>query len=241
MDAIFSLADLQHLVAIKLVFFAFLAVSAWGVYTERKPAFFVWVASIATAAAYYLLVNDLELSFWGLTADELTIAAMYQQFAHGSLASDFAYAGFVPFYPSLFFQFFGLAGRLLDLNGVQIAKFAVFFTFLLFPPLLYFIQKIYWTNRRASDSPRTFAWVLGAGFVFLFAGWDAVITKPYELVSAVSVILWSAYLLHDVYTDHMTTMRTIAHGVLGGLLFWMFYFWFFLAAIGIALFNFFQS
>lgn len=241
MDTLFTFVDLQHFIGIKIVFFVFLLVSIWGIYKKKSVSFFAWTGGITCAAAYTLLVNDLELMFWGLKADEITIAAMYQQFAHGGLNVDFNYGHLVPFYPSLFFQLFAVVGKVLDFNGVQMAKVAAAATMAVFPALLLYVQKIYWSQKRDTKAPGALAWLVGVVCVFVFAGWDAVITKPYELVSASLVVLWTALLLVDLYTDKLTTTRAIVYGIVGGVLFWMFYFWFFLAAIGVALFNVFQK
>lgn len=238
MDTLFTFTDLQYLVAIKLLFFVFMGLGILGIYKKCKAGYFVLCAALTSAAAYFLLVDNLELMFWGLKADEQTIAAMFQQFAHGSLSSDFNYAGFVPFYPSLFFQVFGFIGRLFDFNGIQIAKVSALSTIALFPTILYGLQKMYW---KTSKKVSSLTWMFSTLFVFIFAGWDAVITKPYELISATLVILWTAFLLRDLYSEKLTTSRAIVYGIVGGMLFWMFYFWFFLAAIGVALFNLFQK
>lgn len=241
MDLLFTPTDLQYFVAIKLVFFVFILFALLGVYKKWGNAYLVWIGAICSATAYFLLVNNLELPFWGLKADEITIAAMYERFAHGGMWSDFNYGHLPPFYPSLFFQSAALFGKLFDWNGVQIAEFAVLGTLLLFPIILFYVQKFIWRKKQDQHSPHSLAWLLGVAFVFILAGWDAVITKPYEFVSATGVVLWATLLMIDLHEDKLSAKKIIMYGILGGLLFWMFYFWFFLAAIGIALFNLFSK
>lgn len=241
MDSIFTFSDLQHFVAIKLLLFIFILFALLGIYKKWGSVYLIWLGAICSAAAYFLLVNNLELPFWGLKADEITIMAMYERFAHGGFWTDFNYAHLPAFYPSLFFQLVAVIGKFANWNGVQMAKFSVLVTILVFPILLYHVQKLMWKHKQDQHAPHALAWVLGTAFVFILAGWDAVITKPYELVSATGVILWATFLSIDVYEQRMNLKKLIAYGIIGGLLFWMFYFWFFLAAIGIGYFNLFTK
>lgn len=238
MDFPFTFSDLQHFIAIKFIFYAFIALGLLGIYKKWKAEYFVGLAAATCAASYFILVDNLGLMFWGLKADEITIAAMYQHFAHGNFWGDFNYMNLPPFYPSLFFQVVAAFGKLFNWNGVQMAKFGAGATMFLFPIALFYFQKYIWNKKHNELKPHTLAWMLGTLFVFLLAGWDAIITKPYELVSATSVILWSVFLMIDIHEEKLNIKKVIAYGVTGGFLFWMFYFWFFLAALGIAVFNF---
>lgn len=241
MPSAFSFIDLQHILLVKICFFLFVALGIIGIYRAWRPIVFLLLAGGLSAAAYLLLVNNLFLSFWGLTGDEITIAAMYEVFAHGSLLSDFAYAHLPPFYPPLFFWIFGFVGRLFDWNGVQIATFASATTMAFFPAAFYLLQRRFWTQRAGAEAPGHVAWFLASVLVLLFAGWDAVITKPYELVSAALVIAWTVFLLIRIKEGNMSARTYALFGIAGGLLFLLFYFWFFLAAIGIAVFFLFEK
>lgn len=263
MENFFSFIDIQQLILVKLCFFVFLVCGIISVYRTWPPSVFLFGMGAISGLAYFFLAENTLLMFWGLRADEQTIGAMYEMFAHGSVFSDFAYAHLPPFYPPLWFQIFGLIGRMMDWNGVQIAKSASLVTITAFPILLYGVQRWYWKNTRASalnkaaadqenknfnsredDTPeqsnmypRMTAWMLGVIFLFITIDWDAIITKPYEFFSAALTVLWSVFLLHDVHEHRMTWKRAAVYGIAGGILFLIFYFWFFLAAIGIALFH----
>jgi hypothetical protein len=242
MEQIFSVSDLHHFVALKLCFFIFVVFCALVIYKKIKPWLFILLFGIFNAVGYYILVHNTKLMFWGLKGDEITISAMYNMFAHGSLLSDFAYSWLAPFYPSLFFQFFGLIGRFLNWNGIQIAKFASFSVILVFPIAFYLIQKFYWSkNKEHEDGPDALAVAMSAMFVFFFAGWNSVIIKPYELVSAGFAILWTVFFSLDFIKGRLGWSRILIYGITGGILFWMFYFWFFLSAIGISIFNLFAG
>lgn len=242
MDFIFSYSDIQHIVLVKLCFFVFVFLGFIGIYKKWKPLFFVILMSVTSALAYYFLVRGTALMFWGLRADEITIAAMYEMFAYGPFWGDFAYATLPPFYPPLFFWLFGLLGRLIDLNGIQLAKIASFSAILVFPSFFYFTQKYYWLKRKIQDNDiiTSLVWMLGTFFLFIFISWDAIIIKPYELISASLVILWTVFLLNELKKG-FNWKTSLVFGITGAILFILFYFWFFLAAIGVALFNLFEK
>ncbi|MBU0596999.1 arabinofuranosyltransferase [Patescibacteria group bacterium] len=243
MEDLLNFSDLQHLIAVKLCFFLFIIMGLVWIYKKWSAGSFLFLTGVLTALAYFILVRGTMLMFWGLTADEITIASMYEMFAHGSMLSDFAYAHLPPFYPPLWFWMFGWVGGLINYNGVQIAKLASFATILLFPLFFYLLQKWFWKkqNGEAGDMPGRIAWLLAPLLLFVFIDWDAIIIKPYELVSAALVVLWAVLIIYQLNRDKLNGMSILGFGITGGILFILFYFWFFLVAIGIALVNLFSK
>lgn len=236
-----SFVDIQHLVAVKACFFLFLLLAIIAIYRQWKPWVYLAFVGGFSALAYFFFVRHMGLMFWGLLGDEITIAAMYEMFAHGNMLADFAYPQLPPFYPPLWFQAFGFFGSLLHWNGIQIAKLAASTTIGVFPVAFYFLQYWWWNNKKQIDHPGQVAWLLTPLFIFLFIDWDAIIMKPYELVSASLVIFWTTALLYRLWIGEWTKKDWLLFGVSGGILFSLFYFWFFLAAIAIALFHLFHK
>lgn len=238
MDTLLSYIDLQHLVAIKLIFFVFVALGLFGIWRGWRPSWFIWLIGICSGAAYYLLTNDLALPLWGLKGDEITIAAMYEMFAHGSFFSDFAYSHLPPFYPPLFFWLVALVGKLFNWNGVQMMKFGALATLTLFPILFYTLQARYWHAAiKFKATPGPLAWLFGTVALLFLTDWDAIITKPYEFISGALIILWTVFLLRELHRRRMDAKKWLWFGITGGILFLFFYFWFALSAISIALYN----
>lgn len=234
--------DLQHFIGVKLCLIIFVVFGIWGMYKKYKPVYFLSLFGITLSASYYIFVKDLGLMFWGLKGDEITIAAMYQKFAHGGFWSDFSYSHLPPFYPPLFFWIGAVFGRFLDWNGIQMAKFMSFATMLIFPLFFYLVQKLYWSNTTKTQyAPGRIAWMIGAILLFIVIDDDAIITKPYELISASLTILWTAFLLRDSYYGNWNFKKIMLYGMSGGILFMLFYFWFFLAAIGVGVFHLFTK
>lgn len=234
-----SFNDVQHITAAKICFFVFILVGLIFIYKKYKPSLFLFFLGGLSALSYYFFVSDIGLMFWGLRGDEITIAAMYEMFAHGSFWSDFAYPHLAPFYPPLFFWLFALPGRLFDWNGIQIAKVAAFVTIFLFPAFFYFVQKYFWSKRILQDkkAPALVSWFVASIVPFAVIDWDAIILKPYELLSASLIIIWTVALLYVIHKEKWSSVYLLSFGLSGAVLFVLFYFWFFLAAIGIALFN----
>ncbi|MEK7084378.1 MAG: arabinofuranosyltransferase, partial [Patescibacteria group bacterium] len=281
MDAVLAYADLQHYILVKLCFFAFIAVGLLIIYqqsevrSQKTEVSFLLLVGLFSALGYFFLVHGNQLMFWGLKADEITIAAMYETFAHGSLLSDFAYANLPPFYPPLWFWIFGLVGRFMDWNGVQIAKCAAFVTILLFPMVFYFVQRWVFRNGEHTPNPEplpnpplpaspelqrgergeglreetamsSLKWFLSSIFLFVVIDWDAIILKPYEFISAALVIVWTIELMNILWGEEIRNWKLeignlFLFGLTGGILFTLYYFWFFLVAIGIALFHLFYK
>lgn len=235
--ALLTIGDVQHLALVKWCWFVFVG-GGLVLWWRRVPGW-VWPLwlGVMTALAYWILVDGLPMMFWGLKADEVTIGAMYQRFAV-DWNSDFGYAQLPPFYPALFFQLFGTIGGWFDWNGVKIAKSASAVALLVIPSALYWVQAVYWRRRPHSAGPGPLAWVLSAMLLGgIFLDWDALITKPYEAIAGLGVILWTTFLVLDVGAGVWSRWQSLRYGVAGGVLFLTFYFWFFLAAIGVALHN----
>ncbi|MBU0661446.1 hypothetical protein KKG22_04710 [Patescibacteria group bacterium] len=239
MDILLSYPQIQQLIIIKLLFFVLLVFGIIAIYKKMRPSIFLIVFGGLTALGYAALVHGTQLSFWGLKGDEITIAAMYQGFAYKGMFSDFAYSYLPAFYPALFFQIIAIFGRFMHLNGVQMAKVGTAVTFAFFPIMMYAVQAWYWKDEKKKVAP--VAWMLGVLLVFMLIPWASNINKPYELVSGVGVILWSVFLARDIYYARMNWKRVLVYGCSGGVLFLLFYFWFALAALGVAIFHLFNN
>ena len=101
-------------------------------------------------------------------------------------------------------------------------------------------QKFYWQKRKLVEQPGKIAWLLVPLLLFALLDWDAIILKPYEVVSAMLIILWGVFLLNEL-KDGLDKKKILWFGISGGILFLLFYFWFFLVAMSITLFNLFSK
>lgn len=235
-----SYIDVQYFLAIRLLLIAFLAIGVLLLFRAKKQqyGFFLLITGIMSAASYYLLVSETPLLLWGIEGDEVTISAMYRTFVEGNFLSDFAYPALPSFHPPLFFWLFGGVGMLLGLNSILTAKFAVVITLLCFPVAAYLIQHGHWKHVQSDAKkhlPGKFAWFLLPLFILVLISPDAMITKPYQLITAMGTVFWTVALLIDLHEDRWSWKRMFIYGISAGLLFMTYYLWLIYAAITISL------
>lgn len=228
--------DIQIYIGIKLLFIVFIVFSVYIIRKKKNPVYFLILTGVISATSYFLLVNNLQLLFWGLQGDEITIAAMYNTFAHVSLWSDFAYHNLPAFYPPAFFWFFGIIGRILNWNGVMIAKLASFSFFLIFPVGLYYFQK--YLMRDESENNKTLGTVftlLSPLLIITILGKDLLIGKPYEVIAAAATIFWYSSLYLKISLNTWNKKQTLIFGIIAGIIFMVYYLWLVFAAIALFL------
>lgn len=219
-------------IIIKLILLLFITIAIYLVYKRKNPIYFLILTGIASAVSNLLLVNDLQLSFWGLQGDEITIAAMYNTFAHVGLWSDFAYHNFTSFYPPMSFWIFGMFGKLFNWNGIIIGKFAATSFFLLFPVCLYYFQK-YLLKEESSDHKKLgiiFS-ILSPLLILTILDKDLMIGKPYEVITASATIFWYISLYLKIIRNKINNKQILIHGVIAGLIFMTYYLWLIFAVI----------
>lgn len=235
-----NFSDLQHIIGVRFCLLLFLILGVFFIYKKKPLWLFLLMTGILASISYFIFVDDLPLMFWGVQGDEVTIAAMFNTFAHTSFFSDFSYHNLPPFYPPLFFWIFALPGRIFDWNGIQMAKMASGISIAVFPILTYLIQKWYQKTTPQDEkndfSPSNITFFLAPLFVFLFIDWDAFILKPYEAITAFLSIIWVVYLGLDAYYKRLSVKRILVYGISGGILFLTYYLWLVFGAIAFSLF-----
>jgi len=228
--------DIQSYIVIKLLLLIFIALASYLVYKKIKPVYFLALVGVISAAAYAVLVNNLELPLWGLQGDEITIAAMYNTFAHTSLMSDFSYHSLAPFYPPLWFWLFAVIGRVLNYNGVLIAKLASGFFFLLFPIGLYYFQKyLSQAEPLENKSASNMLAVLAPLLILTILDKDLLIGKPYEVVTAALSIFWYIQLYLTISRQQLNNKKILLYGLIAGLIAMTYYLWLVFAALALLL------
>ncbi len=230
-----TFVDIQHLILVKLCLVVFIISGFVCLYYKIKPWIFLLITGACLAAGFYFFIDGLRLPFWGLTGDEVTVAAMYNTFAHGGWFSDFAYHSLPPFYPPLWFWLFAVWGKIFGLNGIVLAKLSVFCAYLILPIGLYLIQRLYWRQSDAPAKPGVIAAFLAPLLLLVFIDHDAFISKPYEVLTAALAVLWAAFLLLEVSADRWNWKKYLVFGVAGGILFMAYYLWLVFAGLAMAL------
>ena len=211
--------DIQMYIGIKLLFLLFVATSVYLICKNKKPIYFLVLVGVISSVSYFLLVNNSQLLFWGLQGDEITIAAMFNTFAHVSLWSDFAYHNLPPFYPPAFFWIFGLVGRLFDWDGIKIAKFAAMSFFLFFPVGFYYFQK--YLIKEESEDGKVFGIIfalLPTLLIITILDKDLLIGKPYEVITAATTIFWYVGLYLKISRGKWNNKQGLIYGAIAGII-----------------------
>lgn len=237
-EKLLTFSDLQHFIAIKFCFFAFLIASIVVLYKKWNPFWILFLAAGFSSCAYSIFAHGAYLPLFGLKADEITLAAMYNTFAHAGFFKDFSYHTLPPFYPPLFFWIFSIPGKFFHWNGIQIMKVASAVSIALFPLLIYAVQKIYSMSTKLEENeklPNKISWILAPLFFYAVMDWDAIIGKPYEVISAALCVLWVVYLVQDVFYKRLNWKRILVYGLCGGVLFMTYYLWLIFGAVAVTL------
>jgi len=238
MGSLIGATEIWQIAVIKLLFCLFVG-AGWLFYFKlKKPALFVALISIFLSLSYSFLIWEAKLTWWALQGDEIFVAANLEKMAAGQFFSDFFYAHLPPFYPPLYFWVIGFIGHILKFNGIQSAHLGVFAVLLGLPLAVYFLQKLFY---RYFPGKKIENWklVLITASIFVLQDWTAVFFKPFEFFSAILVIFWCLFLMQELNGKSLNWLKLLIYGVSGGLLFMTYYFWFFLAAIALALYKFF--
>ncbi|PIZ95358.1 MAG: hypothetical protein COX81_00965 [Candidatus Magasanikbacteria bacterium CG_4_10_14_0_2_um_filter_37_12] len=221
-----TFADVHMLVAIKLFFLFFLVVSLFFIRKKVPLWSFLLFFGVVSSASYLLLVNNHMLLFWGLQGDEITVAAMYNTFAHVGLWSDFAFHNLPAFYPPGYFWLFAILGNWFGWNGIQIAKVATATFFLFFPIVIYFFCKILEEKKKIVDNLTYLVFIFLAPLIIMSTlGIDLLIGKPYEIVSAVLTIFWTIALYVHILTKKLSWKEVLSFGIIAGVIFMLYYLW----------------
>lgn len=236
MDLVLSPTEIWQLALIKLFFYFFIGLGILLFFKFKKQILFIALIAVFLTATYFVIIQQSELTWWGLQGDEIFVTAFLQKVAAGQFFSDFFYGNLPPFYPPLYFWLVGGLAFLLKLNGIQAAQLGVTLVLFLVPFLVYFWQKRYWQKFKKQTIDE-WKLVLAPALIFIVADWSAIILKPYEFISAVLITFWAVFLLQDLYFKNLDQKKLIFYGITGGLLFLTFYFWFFPAILAIVLFK----
>jgi hypothetical protein len=227
--------NLMSVVSIKFVLILFITISIVLIVKKIKLWLILPLAGLAGAISYALISHGFALSFWGLTGDEATIAAIYNTFAHSGFFSDFAYHGLPPFYPPFFFWIFAAIGKIMSWNGVVIAKFASICSFFIIPLIVYWLFKFLNSRDKHPEELPSSSPLLFSLLIFILVDVDMIFGKPYEVLAAAVTVLWTIYLIRKI-RQNWHWKDILIFGVVGGIIFMTYYLWLVFATIAIALY-----
>src|SRR3989344_1048835 len=219
----------------KLLFFGALVVGVFGYRRLEKTkqwfplAGVVILGIIALQASIFLGVHTV----WNLlSGDELLVAANYQRVIGNGFGHDFVYQNLPPFYPPLFFYMVGGIGQLLHLSGVGAAKLGAAIATAFVP---FIVGACARPSIRQADSvfAKPYVWLLLSLLPFVTVDYPSLLTKPYEFLSAISVLLWFIWTQRLAIRPEKPYRWLLVSGVIGAILFSTYYLWFVMVAIAV--------
>jgi hypothetical protein len=227
--------DVQTYIVIKLLLLLFVIVSIYLVYKKKNPLYFLFLTGIISATSYYVFVNNLQLPFFGLQGDEITLTAMYNTVSQVGPGLDFAHFNLAAFYPPAFFWLFGMIGKIFNLNGVLIYKLAGFTFFLIFPLGLYYFQKYLLKDKTEEINPGKIFIFLSPLLILTILDKDLLFSKPYEVIAAAATVFWCISLYIKISRDKFNLKQLLIHGIIAGVIFMTYYLWLIFAALALLL------
>lgn len=217
----------------KLILFLYIAGMLYAIWQKAGPYAYAVLTALAVVLFYCFLAWPLKTMWWGATGDENLILAFLTQVLHGNFFRDYYHAWLPPFYPPLYFWLTGSIARFFTMNAVQAAKIGVVLVLAAWFVVPNILKRLYekTTSEKAADDPicLSWFWFLVPFFFLLMVDFDTILTKPYEVLPALLVVLLTGLCARSLNAERWTVPHYLFFGIVGGILFMTFYFWFFFA------------
>ena len=180
----------------------------------------------------------------GLFGDNSFMIGILNNIIHGNYHGD-AFNKLLPTnYPPLYFWCLGTMARWLHLSALQAWELAPFFLFVMFPVVFF------WIGKKIDGTTATgfyVAWsllLLGNALVLYlfdsprsFPVMELVILKPYELLAMALAVLWMLRTTQYLQADSRAVGPLLSNGVLGGVIFLLYYPWFVIALAAVSAYS----
>jgi hypothetical protein len=150
----------------------------------------------------------------GFGGDNSFSMVMVANFMHSNSSSDVTYRGLSSFYPFYFYYGVAKMANLFDLTLYKALKYGVFITIYFMPIATYYLWKNIYSPQKS------FMMVLSTLFILSIS---IFFRKTYELISLVLIVPWWIY----YFNISRLPKEAVVGGLIGGLLFGTFYYWFF--------------
>lgn len=234
MEQIISLNTLNILALSKLLMAIFVGLFLLGFWRKYRPIYFLSIFGGLIILFYIVLAKDSQRMWWGTVGDELLVSGYLGHVMFGDAGKDFYYAWLPNFYPPLYFWVTGFVSKFLVHSGIAAAKVGIIGTFIIWFWGTYYWQKLFWSKIFTGDKnnfpliSHKWFFALLPIFLLLISDFDALLLKPYEalaaLLSVIWLIFWSVLSLEAKWTKN----QYVFLGISSGLLFLLFYFWWFI-------------
>ncbi len=170
----------------------------------------------------FILFKDSSFGLNGLVGDAYFNAAMVAKYKYFNSLTDFNYAQLSTSYPALYHFILGKYAAIFNIESYTAIWHGYFITFCIYSiPLFFLIRRV------------AGATVAGAFIIFSFLNFPADnLYKPYEFISSCFFLFWWIYFVEEKFKS---IKFSIIGGLIGGAIFMTYYYWFFIAAIYLAI------
>jgi len=233
----FSTTAVSLIAFSKAIFFVYCAGTVYLLWRRAGAVAHMLLTTAAVVLFYAVFAWPLTTMWWGNSGDENLILAFLTQVLHGNMFRDFYHAWLPPYYPPLYFWITGSVARLFTANAVQAAKLGTVFALTLWFAAPLALWSLFNRSNMSKQTDETMRlpwfWFFAPFIFFLMIDFDAVITKPYEVLSALLVALFTGLLAQALSYERWTIAHFLFFGITGGILFMTFYFWLFIALVSL--------
>ena len=199
----------------KSIFFIFIALSSYLIINNKHYAFAISILSVALLTSSIWMMFDAKTILGGMGGDNGFSMIMVENFMHSNFSTDVTYKGLSSFYPFYFFYAVAKIGVLFDLSYYKALKYGAFITIYFIPISSYLL----WRNIYAKEE--SYIMVLSTIFVITIS---MFFRKSYEVISLALIIPWWIYYFN---LSAKIKKEAIIGGLIGGVLFGTFYYYFF--------------
>lgn len=234
MERVISFDTLNILALSKLLLAIFVGLFLLGFWRKYRPIYFLSIFGGLIVLFYIVLAKDSQRMWWGTVGDELLVSGYLGHVMFGDAGKDFYYGWLPNFYPPLYFWVTGFVSKFLVHSGIAAAKVGIIGIFIIWFWGTYYWQKLFWSKIFTGEKN---AWPLISNkwffallpiFLLLISDFDALLLKPYEALAALLCVIWLIFWSVLSLDDKWTKNQYLFLGVSSGLLFLLFYFWWFI-------------
>lgn len=223
---------LEILAFSKIIFFLFLLFIFWNLFQKNKPYIYLTIFAFSVLSFYFVLSFPLQKMFWGNSGDEVFIFSFLTSVIQRGFFIDFFYSYLPVFYPPLYFWVTGYLSSFFTNNGFVAAKIGVLGIIMLWFFGSYFWQKFYNQlinkNQKSEIYNKDWFWLIYPIIFFLAIDFNQIFTKPYEAITALFMVIFTAYLAISFADKKWGIKHYLFFGISGAILFLTYYFWWFI-------------
>lgn len=199
----------------KSILLLFIAISFYLIIIKQYYTLTISILATSMLAASIWMMSGTTTTLGGGSGDNYFSTSMIATFMYTHNSEDFTFTGLSSFYPYYFHYLIAKLGYFFELTPQKTYKYGSFLIIYLSPILTYLFWKKIYNDQESFQITLATLFVLVLGMYF---------RKPYETISLVLILPWWIYYFN---VSEKTLKHAIIGGIIGGILFGIYYYWFF--------------